>query len=878
MTTVVYEINGSNPFQIGRLRKTLDELNRELDISSSELELSMKAIENSLPASLTVNQLLELVAETLAQRVVQNPDFALLAGRVEAYRVQRLVVSPFSTNFSRLENGSKTESKIKMDLGLVSKDAAEFVARNSDYLDKLVRPERDMNFTYFGMRTLCKSYFLQIDNVVAETPQYLFLRVAIGLHGKMDDKNALQRVSEIYDLMSEKYFIFSSPTLFSAGTNNNFLSLCFLMGIKEDSIDGIFKTLHSAALILKGSGGLGIHVHNIRSNGSAILSSNGTSNGLVPMLKVFNNTARYVDQGGNKRPGAFAIYIEPWHGDIMEVLELRKNHGPDELRARDLFFALWIPDLFMKRVKNNGKWSLFSPSKAPGLSDVYGEEFESLYQKYEEEDLACTTIEARKLWMHILQAQTETGMPFMLYKDACNRKLNQMNLGTIKSSNLCCEIVEYSSPEETAVCNLALLGLPTFVTANENGNVAFDFKKLHKVTKILARSLDRVIDVTKYPIKSAKVSNLRHRPIAIGVQGLADTFLELRLPFDSAEAATLNSQIFETIYHAAIESSMELSKEKGYYESFEGSPASKGKLQFDLWNYKPDFFDDWDELKEQVKKYGLRNSLLVAAMPTASTSQILGFNECFEPFTSNIYNRRVLSGEFQVVNKYLVKDLRALGIWNKAVKDMIIMNNGLVQNIDIIPQKLKKLYKTVWEISQKHIVRLAAERGRFIDQLQSMNIHLMNPTFGTLTSCHFFAWEQGLKTGMYYLRTQAAARAIQFTVDKQEIEAKLKLMVVPEVSTLPKRRYISRERFSKHQLSSEQNSRKRLKKALITPSPADSEGWDLVGESQVVKETESFSLATFEAKQNIDDDYNIHDSTPLSCNISDIEGCDACSG
>ncbi|OVF04342.1 putative ribonucleoside-diphosphate reductase [Clavispora lusitaniae] len=878
MTTVVYEINGSNPFQIGRLRKTLDELNRELDISSSELDLSMKAIENSLPASLTVNQLLELVAETLAQRVVQNPDFALLAGRVEAYRVQRLVVSPFSSNFSRLENGSKTESKIKMDLGLVSKDAAEFVARNSDYLDKLVRPERDMNFTYFGMRTLCKSYFLQIDNVVAETPQYLFLRVAIGLHGKLDDKNALQRVSEIYDLMSEKYFIFSSPTLFSAGTNNNFLSSCFLMGIKEDSIDGIFKTLHSAALISKGSGGLGIHVHNIRSNGSAISSSNGTSNGLVPMLKVFNNTARYVDQGGNKRPGAFAIYIEPWHGDIMEVLELRKNHGPDELRARDLFFALWIPDLFMKRVKNNGKWSLFSPSKAPGLSDVYGEEFESLYQKYEEEDLACTTIEARKLWMHILQAQTETGMPFMLYKDACNRKSNQMNLGTIKSSNLCCEIVEYSSPEETAVCNLASLGLPTFVTANENGNVAFDFKKLHKVTKILARSLDRVIDVTKYPIKSAKVSNLRHRPIAIGVQGLADTFLELRLPFDSAEAATLNSQIFETIYHAAIESSMELSKEKGYYESFEGSPASKGKLQFDLWNYEPDFFDDWDELKEQVKKYGLRNSLLVAAMPTASTSQILGFNECFEPFTSNIYNRRVLSGEFQVVNKYLVKDLRALGIWNKAVKDMIIMNNGSVQNIDIIPQELKKLYKTVWEISQKHIVRLAADRGRFIDQSQSMNIHLMNPTYGTLTSCHFFAWEQGLKTGMYYLRTQAAARAIQFTVDKQEIEAKLKSMVVPEVSTLPKRRYISRERFSKHQLSSEQNSRKRLKKALITPSPADSEGWDSVGESQVVKETESFSSVTFEAKQNMDDDYNIHDSTPLSCNISDIEGCDACSG
>lgn len=876
MTSVVYEGGDTCLFDHRRLEKFIQSLANGLDISVSDLSTALAAVETSLPATVTVNELLELIAESFAQRIVKNPDYSILSGRVETRRLLRNVITPFSANFKRLR--SHRIDKSQSPRHLVSEESAKFVEAHSEYLDALICPDRDLNLTYFGIRTLCKSYLLQINDVVAETPQYLFLRVAIGLHGTLDNEESLSRIEETYNLMSQKYFIFSSPTLFNAGTENGYLSLCFLMGIQDDSIDGIFKSLHSAALILKGSGGLGIHVHDIRSRGSRIRSSNGTSNGLVPMLRVFNNTARYVDQGGNKRPGAFAIYLEPWHGDIMEVLDLRKNHGPDELRARDLFFGLWVPDLFMKRVKNNEDWSLFSPSEARGLSDVYGDDFERLYEEYEAKGLAQSTMKARKLWMHILEAQTETGMPFMLYKDACNKKLNQQNLGTIKSSNLCCEIVEYSSPEETAVCNLGLLGLPTFVRRDSSGRLTYDFAKLHEVTKILARNLDRVIDVTEYPIENARKSNLKHRPIAIGVQGLADTFLELRLAFDSSEARALNSQIFETIYHAAVESSIEMAIKSGSYESFPGSPASNGKLQFDLWGHEPEFFDDWDEIKEKVKKHGLRNSLLVAPMPTASTSQIMGFNECFEPFTSNLYTRRVLSGEYQVVNKYLVKDLIALGIWNRALQEKIMTDNGLIQHIEVIPQDLKDLYKTVWEISQKQIVLLASERGRFIDQLQSMNIHLLNPTLGSITSCHFYAWEHGLKTGMYYLRTQAATRAIQFTIDKEKMDSELTKLEIPDTSKLERGIYAPQKKFSKRQIASSYGKSKRHRADSQKVGPISLERRELDEVFNGSYDDGQIVTKPRKKLKEVDEIYDIHDNTPLACNISDATGCEACSG
>lgn len=872
MTSVIERNGVSCPFDLERLTASIKGLLKGLDISASELEIDLTGVELSLPAIVSIDQLLELVAESLAQKIVINPDYSVLAGRIEVQRIRRNMSASFTENFLRLRNHRCNNGQMARQL--VSKKATEFVERHSKYLNELICPERDLQLSYFGIRSLCKSYTIKIDDIVAETPQYLYLRVSIGIHGELEDEESLYRVEETYNLMSQKYFTFSSPTLFNAGTENGFLSLCFLMGIEDDSIDGIFRSLHSAALILKGSGGLGIHVHDIRSSGSLIRSSNGKSNGLVPMLRVFNNTARYVDQGGNKRPGAFAIYLEPWHGDIIEVLNLRKNHGPDELRARDLFFGLWIPDLFMHRVKNDEDWSLFSPSEAPGLSDVHGEDFDRLYQEYEAKGLALSRIKARKLWIHILEAQTETGMPYMLYKDACNKKLNQQNLGTIKSSNLCCEIVEFSSPEEIAVCNLGLLGLPTFIRKEGNDYSTFDFAKLHEVTKIAARSLDRVIDVTEYPVKSARASNLKHRPIAIGVQGLADTFLELRLPFDSAEAARLNSQIFETIYHAAIESSIEMAKEKGCYESFSGSPASQGKLQFDLWNHTPEFFEDWDDIKKQVKRHGIRNSLLVAPMPTASTSQIMGFNECFEPFTSNIYTRRVLSGEYQVVNKYLVKDLMSLGIWGKAMKEKIMMDNGLVQNIDIIPSELKQLYKTVWEISQKHIVRLAADRGRFIDQLQSMNIHLSSPSFASITSCHFYAWEQGLKTGMYYLRTQAATRAIQFTIDEDRMIVELAKLRAPQISRLQTRKYSSQRKFSRRETESFLDRPKKKRNIPQVPKSVSDE-WNLKSE---VFTSNGNDGRDREKGSGEDEDYNIHDKTPLACNIADVGTCEACSG
>lgn len=644
---------------------------------------------------------------------------------------------------------------------MISKATYETVIKHADELNSAIVYDRDFNYQYFGFKTLERSYLLKLDGKVAERPQHMIMRVSVGIHGE-----DIEKAIETYNLMSNKFFTHASPTLFSAGTPQAQLSSCFLVDMKEDSIDGIYDTLKTCALISKNAGGIGLNVHRIRATGAYIAGTNGNSNGLVPMLRVFNNTARYVDQGGNKRPGAFAIYLEPWHADVFEFLDLRKNHGKEEVRARDLFYALWIPDLFMKRVEKNGDWTLMCPNECPGLADVYGDEFETLYEKYEKENKGRKTIKAQKLWYSILEAQTETGNPFMLYKDACNRKSNQKNLGTIRSSNLCTEIVEYCAPDEVAVCNLASLGLPTFVDMN---NMTFDFQKLHDVTQVITKNLNKIIDINYYPVVEAQNSNFRHRPIAVGVQGLADVFLALRLPFDSPEAKHLNKQIFETIYHGALTGSMELAKVDGPYSSYEGSPVSKGELQYDMWGVTPTDLWDWASLKDQIKQHGIRNSLLVAPMPTASTSQILGNNECFEPYTSNIYSRRVLAGEFQVVNPWLLKDLVDMGLWSDNMKNRIIAEGGSIQNIPNIPADIKALYKTVWEISQRTIVQMAADRGAFIDQSQSLNIHMKDPTMGKITSMHFAGWKLGLKTGMYYLRTMAASAPIQFTVDQEAL-------------------------------------------------------------------------------------------------------------
>lgn len=881
MTSVTYPNSSkSTTFSKSRLLRFLTTLSLDLDIGGNELSDAATTISLELPATINVNNLLELAAESLAQKIVMNPDYSLLAGRVYVFAIKRQIPCKFAANFEKMNKNK--HPKTGEQYPLVSDDITKFVTKHQDFLDNLIVASRDNDLSYFGMKTLAKSYLLKANDVIMETPQFMFLRVAIGIHvpaSRGDESSILAQIARTYDLMSQKYFLHASPTLFNASTPSNYLSLCFLMSIEDDSIDGIYKTLHKTALISKASGGIGLHVNNIRSRGSLIKSSNGSSNGLVPMLRVFNSTARYVDQGGNKRPGAIAIYIEPWHGDIEEILDLRKNHGNEEMRARDLFYALWVPDLFMKRVKDNDDWSLFSPSDAPGLADVYGPEFEELFTKYEKQGLATTTIKARKLWIKILEAQTETGMPFMLYKDACNEKLNQKNLGTIKSSNLCCEVVQYSSDVETAVCNLALVALPSFVIRTEDF-CSFDFSKLHEVVKQVTRNLDQVIDSTLYPTDSTKSSNMRHRPIAIGVQGLADVFMQLRLPFDSKKAKTLNVQIFETIYHAAIESSMEMSVEFGPYETFQGSPASKGILQFDMWNHKPTFYSDWDELKSKVKTLGLRNSLLVAPMPTASTSQILGFNECFEPFTSNIYLRRVLSGEFQVINKYLVKDLKDLGLWSSAMKDQIIIDDGLIQNIDAIPDEIKSLYKTVWELSQKVIVNMAVDRGRFVDQLQSLNIHLKVPTFKSLTSCHFYGWENGLKTGMYYLRTKAASRAIQFSVDPLHTKVEISKMKRANIGHLKRPTYLEAKAF-KRSIREPHQRVTRLKtfnKGDITAKNPQAEP-----ETPISDFPDSFSI-----EPNSDDfelintatppeAYDIYDTTPLSCNLIDFEGCESCS-
>ncbi|KAI8988002.1 ribonucleoside-diphosphate reductase large chain [Mycotypha africana] len=716
--------------------------------------VTQKVISGVYPGVTTV-ELDNLAAETAAYMTTTHPDYAILAARIAISNLHKETKKVFSQVVEDLY--TYVNPKTNKHSPMVAEDFYKTVLANADRLNSAIIYDRDFNYNFFGFKTLERSYLLKINGKVAERPQHLIMRVAVGIH-----KEDIDAAIETYNLMSERYFTHASPTLFNAGTPRPQLSSCFLLTMKEDSIEGIYETLKICAQISKTAGGIGLNIHNIRASGSYIAGTNGYSNGLLPMLRVFNNTARYVDQGGNKRPGAFAMYLEPWHADVFTFLDLRKNVGKDEIRARDLFYALWIPDLFMERVRDNGEWSLFCPNEAPGLCEVWGEEFNALYEKYEREGRARETIKAQKLWYAILEAQTETGNPFMLYKDACNRKSNQQNLGTIKCSNLCTEIVEYSSPDEVAVCNLASIALPTFV----NNRETYDFQRLHDVTKVITRNLNKIIDINYYPVIEAERSNKRHRPIGLGVQGLADTFMLMKYAFDSPEAKQLNTQIFETIYHAALEASNELAKELGHYETYPGSPASKGILQYDMWNVTPSSLWDWTALKEKIAQYGLRNSLLLAPMPTASTSQILGFNECFEPYTSNLYTRRVLAGEFQIVNPWLLKDLVEMGLWNENVKNMIMQDNGSIQRIPDIPQNLRSIYKTVWEISQRTLIDMAADRGAFIDQSQSLNIFIAEPNFGKLTSMHFYGWQKGLKTGMYYLRTRPAVDAIKFTVDQ----------------------------------------------------------------------------------------------------------------
>ena len=704
----------------------------------------------------TTVQLDMLAAEQAASMTTTHPDYAILAARIAISNLHKETSKSFSNTMKRLY--TYVDPKTGENASLISKEVYESVRKHAAQLDSSIIYERDYNYDYFGFKTLEKSYLLKLDGKIVERPQHMLMRVAIGIH-----YNDIDAALETYTLMSEKWFTHATPTLFNAGTPKPQLSSCFLLTMKDDSIDGIYDTLKQCAKISQSAGGIGLSIHNVRATGSYIKGTNGTSNGIIPMLRVFNDTARYVDQGGGKRKGAFAVYLEPWHADVFEFLEMRKNTGKEELRARDLFYALWIPDLFMERVEKNLDWSLFCPHEAPGMADCYGKDFEALYEKYEKEGRARKTVKAQELWYAIVESQTETGNPYMLFKDHCNRKSNQKNLGTIKSSNLCTEILEYTAPDEVAVCNLASLALPKYVIDGK-----FDHQKLYDVTYVATKNLNRVIDINYYPVEEARKSNMRHRPIGLGVQGLADAFIMLRMPFESEEAKGLNKDIFETIYFAAMTASKDLAKRDGYYETFPGSPISKGIFQFDMWGVTPSSGRwDWDSLKKEVKQFGARNSLLVAPMPTASTSQILGNNECFEPYTSNIYSRRVLSGDFVVVNKHLLKDLIKLGLWSDKMKNKLIESNGSVQNIPELPQHIKDLYKTVWEIKQKTIMDMAADRGAYICQSQSLNIHIQDSNFGKLTSMHFYAWKKGLKTGMYYLRTKAAVDAIKFTVEKQ---------------------------------------------------------------------------------------------------------------
>ena len=716
------------------------------------IEIAKKVIDG-IYDGVSTQELDELAAETAATLTTKHPDYAVLAARISISNLHKTTSKSFSSTMKRLY--TYINPKTGKNASLLSKEIYGIINKNAAILDSSIIYDRDFSYDYFGFKTLEKSYLLKLNGIVVERPQHMLMRVAIGIH-----KENIDAAIETYNLLSEKWFTHATPTLFNAGTPKPQLSSCFLLTMKDDSIEGIYDTLKQCAKISQSAGGVGLSIHNVRASGSYINGTNGISNGIIPMLRNFDMTARYVDQGGGKRKGSFAIYLEPWHADIFEFLQLKKNHGKEELRARDLFYAMWIPDLFMKRVEANENWSLFSPDETKDLHETYGDDFEKLYTKYEKEGKARKSIKAQDLWFEILESQIETGNPYILYKDAANKKSNQKNLGTIKSSNLCTEIMEYTSPDEVAVCNLASIALNKFV----KDDMTYDHKKLYEITKVITKNLNKVIDVNYYPIEEAKNSNMRHRPIGIGVQGLADAFILMRYAFDSEEAKKLNTEIFETIYFGAMEASMEIAKKDGAYESYKGSPVSKGIFQFDMWGITPDSNRwDWTKLKQKVKKNGVRNSLLLAPMPTASTSQILGNNECFEPYTSNIYTRRVLSGEFIVVNKHLLKDLINLNLWDDSMKDRLMEANGSIQEIKEIPENIKLLYRTVWEISQKSIINMAADRGAYICQSQSMNIHMQDATFGKLTSMHFHAWKKGLKTGLYYLRTKAATDAIKFT-------------------------------------------------------------------------------------------------------------------
>ena len=698
---------------------------------------------SSMYDNITTQEIDTLSAEICVGMITSDPDYEILATRIVASNIQKVCPNNFHLAMRKLQKAN-----------IITDEVVEVAQQVKEH----IKPDRDFDFGYFGLKTLEKSYLQRVDGKLIETPQYMFMRVAIGIHGK-----DIPSVLETYDKMSQGFFIHATPTLFNAGTPRPQMSSCFLIAGKDDSIDGIYGTLTECAQISKWAGGIGMHIHNIRANKSRIRGTNGQSDGIIPMLRVFNATARYVNQAG-RRKGSIAVYLEPWHADIMEFLELRLNQGDEEARCRDLFSAMWIPDLFMKRVEEGGNWSLFCPDKAKGLSDCYGKDFEELYTKYEEEGLANATVPAADVWKAILKSQTETGTPYMLYKDACNEKSNQKNLGVIKSSNLCTEILEYTNKDETSVCNLASIALPKYVNKETK---TFDYDKLHEVTKTVTKNLNRVIDRNFYPVETARRSNMKHRPIGLGVQGLADVFILCGLPFDCEESRLMNAHIFETMYHAALEASSELAEVEGSYESFEGSPASQGILQPDMWEGETKFSGryDWDAMRERIREKGLRNSLLMAPMPTASTAQILGNNECFEPYTTNIYLRRTLAGEFVVVNKHLVEDLKKVGLWSKEMKDLMVKAGGSIQNIVDIPDDIKNLYKTVWEISQKCIIDMAADRGRFIDQSQSMNLFMESPTMSKLSSMHMYAWKAGLKTGMYYLRSKAKARPIQFSLE-----------------------------------------------------------------------------------------------------------------
>ncbi|KAI5187525.1 ribonucleoside-diphosphate reductase subunit M1 [Nematocida homosporus] len=760
--SVIYEIitrsGKREDFSEDNLLDYLKSLSTGLDNTFINLPELTRKVAAGVAPGMTTEEIGTLAAETAADMTTHHPDYAHLAGRIAVNLIQRNAPETFSAAMAELfMHTNSTGERVQ----IVTDELYEIVMKNKERLDSAIVHSRDLDFSYFGIKTLERSYLLRANRKVVETPQYLWMRVSIGIHGADIDA-----AIETYTLMSTKHFIHATPTLFNSGTISSQLSSCFLLAMKGDSIDGIFSSLKDCAMISKQAGGIGINIHNIRATNSYIKGTFGYSNGIVPMLRVFDATSKYVDQGGNKRPGSIVVYLEPWHADVFEFIELRKNTGKDEMRARNLFLALWIPDLFMRRVEEDGMWSLFCPNEVQGLHEVYGAEFDRRYEAAEAAGKARRQIEARKLWRAVLEAQIETGVPYILYKDSCNAKSNQKNLGTIKGSNLCAEIVEYTSSEETAVCNLASIALPTHL---KDG--VMDFSLLKSTAKTAIKNLNKIIEVNNYPIPEAKNSNLRHRPVGLGVQGLADVYIRLGLPFESDAARALNVEIFETIYYGALEASAELAARDGAYASFAGSPASEGILQYDMWDVKPTNRWDWEGLKSKIKSTGLRNSLLIALMPTASTSQILGFNECFEGVTSNIYNRRTLSGEFQVVNSYLVKDLADLGLWGPEMRNLIVDREGSIQAIPSIPDHLKQLYKTVWEIKQRAVIDQAADRGAFVDQSQSMNIHMAAPTFSQLNGMHFYGWRRGLKTGVYYLRTNPAQAPIKFTVDKEAARA-----------------------------------------------------------------------------------------------------------